>query len=239
MTLENAAIQTDVDQAEPTTGNTVRNEMMQDIAARARQERDEEIKSSGGEVVDTLNVDPEGVATEEAKPEVTQEAAQEEAKPETVKIKVDGEEREVPRDKIYDAGIRAMQKESTADKRLEEATRLLREVETKYAKPQAQSDPSPQWDDQTVAYALEHGNEEQKAYAVSLLRGRDNTTPDQIVQDTTRRVLDTVDFQESSRKFLSDFSDIAVDPYLMQLAASAEANARSNDCRRGCRSEGG
>ena len=228
MTLENAAIQTDVDQAEPTTGNTVRNEMMQDIAARARQERDEEIKSSGGEVVDTLNVDPEGVATEEAKPEVTQEAAQEEAKPETVKIKVDGEEREVPRDKIYDAGIRAMQKESTADKRLEEATRLLREVETKYAKPQAQSDPSPQWDDQTVAYALEHGNEEQKAYAVSLLRGRDNTTPDQIVQDTTRRVLDTVDFQESSRKFLSDFSDIAVDPYLMQLAASAEANARSN-----------
>lgn len=239
--METTAIQQDVEtkEEEIVIGNTARNEIVESIAARARQERDEEIKRLGGEVVDTSGSKDESSEEEkeevvETKEEAEDKKQEQEIKPETIKIKVDGEEKEVPKDKIYDAGIRALQKESAADKRLEEATRLLREIETKYAKPQEEqtASPSQEWDDKTVAYALEHGNEEQKAYAVSLLRGRATTTPDQLVNEATQRVLDTVDFQESSRKFITEYSDIANDPYLFKLAVIAENEARMNGDKR-------
>ena len=47
---------------------------------------------------------------------------------EEVEIVVDGEKKMVPLSEITDAGIRSLQKESAADKRLEEATRLLKEA---------------------------------------------------------------------------------------------------------------
>lgn len=234
--MTDSAIQSDVEKELP-QAISARNEALASIAERARQERDEEIKSNGGDVVDTLNVEEKQEEVEEKadieeikepKEEVKEEV--QEPKPEVVRIKVDGEEREVPKDKILDAGIRALQKESTADKRLEEATRLLREVEQKYVQPQKQETPSQEWDDATVAYALEHGDESQKAYAVSLLRGRGNTTQDYeaIEQRAVFKALDTVDFRDSSQWFQTEYKDIVADPYLLQLAASAEANARTN-----------
>jgi hypothetical protein len=42
--------------------------------------------------------------------------------PDVFRLKVDGHEVEVPREKVIDSGIRALQKESTADKRLAEAS---------------------------------------------------------------------------------------------------------------------
>ena len=234
------AIQQDVPEKrdEIIVGNIERNEMVASIAERARQERDEEIKAHGGEVIDTTAKQEEKPEELEEKAEITEpevkevkeaKAEEPEAKPETVQIKVDGELREVPKEKILDAGIRAMQKESTADKRLEEATRLLREIEAKYAQPApAKVDPSPQWDDATVAYALEHGTEEQKAYAVSQLRGRETTTPEQIEQNTERKILDKLDFMESSKWFSTEYKEIVSDPYLLQLASIAEDKARAN-----------
>jgi hypothetical protein len=229
MTVE-AAIPQDVEVKEVVVGNTARNDMLASIAERARQERDQEMKASGQEPVDTMNIE----VKEEKEPEteIKNEEKQEEIKEiepviETVKIKVDGEEKEVPKDKIYDAGIRALQKESAADKRLEEATRLLREAK-EYAQPQVKEAPPPEWDDATVAYALEHGDEAQKAYAVSQMRGRDTTTPDELIRQTTQKVLDNVDFQTASEWFLTEYSDIAKDPYLFQLAGMAEDKARAN-----------
>lgn len=236
MTLENTAIQSDVDEVkEIIVGNTERIELLNSITERARQERDKELEENGHAVIDTSGevkkeeqTEPElNIADEEKKIE------QEEIKPETVKIKVDGEEREVPKDKVFDAGIRAMQKESAADKRLEEATRLLKEAETKYAQVQEKPESPPQqWDDATVAYALEHGNDEQKAYAVSLLRGRDLATPDDIVKQAEARVMDKIDFRDASQWFLDEYKDIAADPYLFQLASTAEDNLlKSGDTR--------
>lgn len=240
-----------VEEKEIVVGNTERNNMVAEIAERARKERDEELKAAGHDVVDTSGKEKvkgeenalqqeEPKADEEVKEEVREEikaGVKEEPKPETVRIKVDGEEREVPKEKIYDAGIRAMQKESTADKRLEEATRLLREIEQKYAQPQEkkQEAPSPQWDDATVAYALEHGTEEQKAYAISLLRGRGDTTQEdlqKVKQEAVKTVLDTVDFRDASQWFLSEYKDIAGDPYLIQLASIAEDKARASGDQR-------
>lgn len=239
------AIQQDVENKEEiVVGNLTRNTRVEEIAARAREVRDDELKAAGHDVIDTSKAE----TTEETKDEVKEDALQEETKatekvdsevkpeekeekPETVQIKVDGELRDVPKEKILDAGIRAMQKESTADKRLEDATRLLREIEAKYAQPakqEQQKDPSQEWDDATVAYALEHGSEEQKAYAVKMLRGRETATPEQITQIAERNILDKLDFMESSKWFSTEFKEIVSDPYLLQLASVAEDKARAN-----------
>lgn len=238
--MTDSAIQSDVEKEVP-QAVSARNEALAAIAERARQERDNEMKEEGHPVVDTLNIDkeeePEEVKEPEEKIEEKAEEVKEEPKPEVVKIKVDGEEREVPKEKILDAGIRALQKESTADKRLEEATRLLREIEQKYAQPQEkkQEPPSQEWDDATVAYALEHGDEAQKAHAISLLRGRGNTTQEElqaIEQRAVTKALDTVDFRDASKWFQDEYKDIVADPYLFQLAAFAEDQARANGDQR-------
>lgn len=238
-----AAIQKDVEKKEEiVVGNLDRNTRVEEIAARAREERDGELKAAGHDVIDTSakveSIEEPNEEVKDALPEETKttekvehevKPEEKEEKPETVQIKVDGELREVPKEKILDAGIRAMQKESTADKRLEDATRLLREIEAKYAQPaKQQEDPSQEWDDATVAYALEHGTEEQKAYAVKMLRGREIATPEQITQIAEQRILDKLDFMESSKWFSTEFKEIVSDPYLLQLASAAEDKARAN-----------
>jgi hypothetical protein len=59
---------------------------------------------------------------------------QDETKEELVTIKVDGVEKQVPLSEIHQAGIAAYQKIAAADKRLEEATLLLREAKAARAK---------------------------------------------------------------------------------------------------------
>lgn len=219
-----------------------RDEAMASIAARAREERDQEIVKHGGEIVDTLNIEEkeetqnESESVEKDNTEEKVEQKTEDQKPELVKIKVDGEEREVPKEKILDAGIRALQKESTADKRLEEATRLLKEVEQKYVqKPETKENLSQEWDDKTIAYALQHGTEEQKSHAVQLLRGRSDTTQEieeKAAERAYKAVLDKVDFDGASEMFISEYKDIVDDPYLLQIAISAENKARDEGDKR-------
>jgi hypothetical protein len=63
-------------------------------------------------------------------PETDDEPAEEPAPPEDlVTIKVDGQEQRVPRDKVYEFGVRALQKEIAADARLADAANMKRQVE--------------------------------------------------------------------------------------------------------------
>ena len=217
-----------------------RSDMIAEIAERTRQERDAEIKATGETPVDTASsVEPETTAEPETPPEPVAETPPVPEKPEPaeelITIKVDGETRQVPKDKIYEAGLRAVQKESSADKRLEEATRLLKEVEQRLAPPPKQdSTPSPEWDDSIIAYALEHGTEEQKTEAVRQLRGRpqQQATPEQIAAFAEARVLDRVDLQNSAQWFAENYKEVVSDPYLLQLAAIKEDQLRkSGDTR--------
>ena len=150
MALENATLP-GVETPEAVEGAPVpteREQTMAEITARVRQERDDEIKASGGDVIDTTSAtvadpsaapapDQPGPVADDAPPPAPPAA---DAAPQPtpagaapiedlVTIKVDGVMQQVPREKIYEAGLRAVQKESSADRRLEEATRLLREVE--------------------------------------------------------------------------------------------------------------
>lgn len=216
-----------------------RDAMIEALAERVSEERGEELKA-GGEVIE-----PETPETPEpaAEPETPAEPAAETppetpAEPELVTVKVDGELRQVPKDKIYEAGLRAVQKESTADKRLEEATRLLKEAEQRYnqTQPKQEPNPSPQpeWDDSIIAYALEHGDEAQKTEAIRQLRGRDKqtATPEQIAAFATAQVLDRVDLQSSAQWFSENYKDVVSDPYLFELAKLKEAHMRQSGDQR-------
>ena len=256
MALENAT-QPGVETPEAVEGAPVpteREQTMAEITARVRQERDDEIKASGGDVIDTTSAtvadpsaapapDQPGPAADDATPPAPPAA---DATPSTppagaapiedlVTIKVDGVMQQVPREKIYEAGLRAVQKESSADRRLEEATRLLREVEQRIAPQPVQNTPPPQaWDEEIIAYALAHGTEEQKAEAVRQIRGgrQELATPDQIANNVEARILDKVDFQSSAEWFQTNYKDIVSDPYLLQLASLQEDHMRANGDKR-------
>ncbi len=252
MSLENAT-RPGVETPEAVEGAPVpteREQTMAEITARVRQERDDEIKASGGDVIDTTSAtvadpsaapapDQPGPAADDATPPAPPAA---DAAPQPtpagaapiedlVTIKVDGVMQQVPREKIYEAGLRAVQKESSADRRLEEATRLLREVEQRIAPQPVQNPPPSQaWDEEIIAYALAHGTEEQKAEAVRQIRGgrQETATPDQIASTVESRILDKVDFQSSAAWFQETYKDIVSDPYLLQIASLQEDHMRAN-----------
>lgn len=233
---------------------TEREQTMAEITARVRQERDDEIKASGGDVIDTTSAtvaDPSAAPAPD-QPDTIAATPPADAAPsaddvpttppagaapieDLVTIKVDGVMQQVPREKIYEAGLRAVQKESSADRRLEEATRLLREVEQRIAPQPVQNTPPPQaWDEEIIAYALAHGTEEQKAEAVRQIRGgrQELATPDQIANNVEARILDKVDFQSSAEWFQTNYKDIVSDPYLLQLASLQEDHMRANGDKR-------
>ena len=260
MALENAT-QPGVETQEPVEGAplpTEREQTMAEITARIRQERDDEIVANGGQLVDTKTPPPEDAAQEvspaqeqtgtiAATPLADAAPPADDVPPsppaggapseELVTIQVDGVLQQVSTDKIYEAGVRAVQKESSADRRLEEATRLLRHVEQQVA-PRAeptQNTPPPQaWDEEIIAYALAHGNEEQKAEAVRQIRGgrQELATPDQVAAIAEARILDKVDFQNTVDWFQKEFKDVVSDPYLLQLASLQEDHMRANGDRR-------
>ena len=254
MALENAT-QSGVETPAAVEGAPVpteREATMAEITARIRQERDDEIKASGGDVIDTTNPDvsaapaPESTDTIAATPPADAAPSADEVETTTppagaapiedlVTIKVDGVMQQVSRDKIYEAGLRAVQKESSADRRLEEATRLLRQVEQQFVpQPPVQNTPPPQWDEEIIAYALAHGTEEQKAEAVRQIRGgrQETATPDQIASIAEARILDKVDFQNSAEWFQTNYKDVTSDPYLLQLASLQEDHMRANGDKR-------
>ena len=252
MALENATLP-GVETPEVVEGAPVpteREQTMAEITARVRQERDDEIKASGGDVIDTTSAtvaDPSAAPAPDQPGPVADDATPpaphaDDAAPQPtpagaapiddlVTIKVDGVMQQVPREKIYEAGLRAVQKESSADRRLEEATRLLREVEQRIAPQPVQNPPPSQaWDEEIIAYALAHGTEEQKAEAVRQIRGgrQETATPDQIASTVESRIRDKVDFQSSAAWFQETYKDIVSDPYLLQIAGLQEDHMRAN-----------
>lgn len=205
------------------------------LAQKVQEDRDAEMEANGEPVVDTRG--EEVKEAEEEKAETAEESPVAEVKPaeahaeELITIKVDGETRQISKDKIFEAGLRTVQKESAADRRLDEATRLLKEVQQRIAPVQEQQPrPSQEWDDGVIVYALQHGNEEEKTEAIRQLRGRDKevATPEQIAAIAEAKVLDRVDFANTVEWFEREYKDVRSDPYLFQLAAVKEDQMRAS-----------
>jgi len=173
----------------------------------------------------------EAPAEEPEEPEEVEAQAEEAEKPEEqeetegqpaermVKIKVDGREQEVPESKILEEGRRAMQKEVAADKRLQEATELLRQAKEQFgqmAQPSApkQTRDLSRMDDLELARRIQMGTEDEAAEAVAVMRDRETVSPDNVASMVESRVLAKLKFEEVR----NEYSDVLDDHYLQQLA---------------------
>lgn len=240
-------------------------EAMAEVAARHRQERDGEAAAAGYEVADTKNVedieeDPDEKPEKEEQDEQEQDDVQGEEQNEQdedepdndeqeklVTLKIDGKEVQVPEKDVIEAGIRAKQKESAADSRLEEATRILNEARQEAAKLQtpppdkgadkSQSDGSEAINTAKILNAIRYGTEDEAQDALKQLMesGRSDATHDD--QMTRDEVLSFVNEKAAFDKALADFqkspeqggfSDLWADPTLRKLVIQKESELREN-----------
>jgi hypothetical protein len=161
-----------------------------------------------------------------------------------VTIIVDGEEQQVARDKVYEQGIRTLQKESAADKRLAEASqkfrdaqdyeaRVRKQVEEQLRTQQRQDNEgqplSKKQDADVKAKARQiidkilDGNEEEAADALAeAMTGRQESTPgfdeQHLVQEAAKKVQRNLDRQTGVQQFQERYAHIVNDPNLYEMA---------------------
>lgn len=180
------------------------------------------------EVGESIPAEPDPVV--EPAPEQEPEP---EPKIETKKVKIDGVEEEVTEDEL----IRAYQKNKAADRRLEEAARLLRQAEQLAAQPAPEivtADVAPDTNDDLRKEAAEtlsmiyEGNESAAVDAlVGLLgkvKGGDQPTPNSSAQQIdeegiTSKVLERMQINTAFERVKTDYPDLISDPDLEMLAA--------------------
>lgn len=155
--------------------------------------------------------------------------------PATRVVKVDGEERTVTEDEL----IRSYQKNAAADRRLEEAARLLHEANERAAQLAAQIEQNTYPVEQPEApadlrdqvksalTAIYGGDEDQAAEALTNLltknRGGDQPTPQVVlpsVDQLAAEVEARLEINAAFAKFKADYPDLIADPDLEMLTAN-------------------
>lgn len=252
----------DPEYRKPNPQDNPRNIALAEIAASAAKKHSVEAAETAPSIDDDGNVTPasapaaeptvEAAPPVEAAPTVdgTAEivvqapAATPEPQPDAIdpakmyKVKVDGQEMEVPGKAIIDAGYRTFQKETAADFRLKMASELLREAEAKArtATPQsaATTQPVAQVQDKSdadIANALQFGTPEQAAEAASILRGRGAVSQEEIqkfVAQTVRTTTkDELQFQDALNFVQTEYKDLLGNAYLKDLFFLKENQARA------------
>jgi len=154
--------------------------------------------------------------------------------PGAFKVKVDGVEQEVSAEDL----IRAYQKNSAADRRLEEAARILREAEQLAAQNQVAEQEVPQGNLREEAAEmmskLYDGDQEAAAEAlVNLLaktKGGDQPTRRQEVDADVlaEQVLERMAFNSAVERVKSDYPDLVADSNLEQLVVMQSTNLVSS-----------
>lgn len=167
------------------------------------------------------------------KEEIPAAASQQSGDEPKEKLVIDGQEQEVPLSKILDAGKRALQKNLAADKRLEEATKLLRRAEEVASqvppgKGTQTADPPKSDADKTqlreLLKAIRYGSDEEAEVAFEKAVGGAGSAKGPDVDE----ILTTVETRLAAKTILSQFSaapeqggfaDIDGDEDLKMLAA--------------------
>lgn len=124
-------------------------------------------------------------------------------------IVVDGKTIEVDEDKVIETGIRALQKQEAADRRLQEATRLRQQAEQLLNQAKGQQNTAPSSDESPTAQAINGITPETLTTLVQGLEGQ-----------ITERVFGTLTDQQAVEKFRQEFQDIASDPDLWLIAVN-------------------
>lgn len=121
---------------------------------------------------------------------------------------IDGQETQVSKDKIYETGVRALQKELTADKRLKEASEMKKEYQSLLRQSKGEN-----YDD--LAETLQLGTKEEVAEALKTLRGPDQ---DEIMDQVT----DRIEYTAAAKWVDEEYSDVMGDEQLKRLFVAKE-----------------
>lgn len=240
--MTDETIQEDVSEESEAVVNEADNQAV-DVRADAIEaladKREAEILAESGE--DASDESDEAVEEPTDDEEVVQEETEKEP---MVKVKVDGEEQELPLSEV----IKNYQKEATADKRLREAAeerhrleQLRNEIEQERSKPveeeQLPDNDADLTDAERIAAAfdnLSYGTDDEKAEAsreLKALLGRsDNPTipVEQITQQAAQQAIYQMQYQEAEKRFLEGYQDIVSDPTLYQMAANEYSKQLQN-----------
>jgi len=228
-------------EAIPQAQNNPRNDEANDLAALNRERRDQELVDEGIEPVDTSAPVDTATPVDEPPPAVEPtiiETTDDETPTETMLLVVDGVEQEVDVAKVVDAGKRAMQKESSADYRLQEATRLLNEAKAMQpstdAAPEATTEQPPSYDAAELAHAIQYGSSEQATAAIEHLGMGANATQMQGMDQEKLAPLiqDTIAYNSAVEMLGKNpedggFGDLWNDPTLRQLFVGKEKEVRA------------
>lgn len=155
--------------------------------------------------------EPAEQATEQGEQAQTEEREQQEPPPvRMVHIVVDGRSIEVPEDKIIEAGKRTLQKESAADRRLQEAVAKERQAQQLLEQARRLSNPDADDINTTPSYDA--------SQTTQATKGLDPEALDALLENK----LYMRDAQKAVEKFKQDFPEIVSDPHLIRLAANLE-----------------
>jgi hypothetical protein len=207
------------------SASSARSQAMAQIAARVHDGQAADLSTfdeGTGEITGKLKAEPEQTtetvetpveaSTEEVVEQPAQTAqVQQPADDGLETIVIDGQEKKVKRDQIIEAGRRTLQKESAADRRLEEAAETLRRVKAMEAA-LMRGQPSSDAGD---------GNEPSSSDGANgTTSTRATATPDLGTLVDERLWLRDAD--KAAQRFKEEFKDLADDPYAARLVAQLE-----------------
>jgi hypothetical protein len=197
--------------------NQSRLNVMEEIAKR-NDEENNEYRRKMGEVTPEAGEEIEEEAEEDAEPDPEEEPEAVKEDPEHELI-IDGVATKVPLSKITDAGKRALQKELAADKRLEEATRLLNEAK-QYSQPSkdVEKEKPPAVGAEDIQ-KIQYGTEEEAISTMTKLMSSNRMTPAEIAQLVDSQVSKKLETNDIVTRFKAEFSDIIDDPYLFNIVS--------------------
>jgi len=234
------------DEKKPVQGqNNPRVGDVDDLARLSRERRDQELRDEGFSPDDTSTSDPDDSEEQTSEePETVLESGEATTEDEMVTLIVDGVEKQVPMKDVLDAGRRTMQKESTADQRLREATNLLNEAKkfnpnqppdsgSGVGAPPPEAPPS--FDAAELARALQYGSEEEAAAAVQKMAhmGANATQMQNVSQDKLLPFIqDTIAYNDAVNMLErpaaeGGYEDLWSDPTMRQLFIAKEQEVRA------------
>ena len=196
--------------------------------------------TEGGGNADDMDETPIPVEDVVEEPEVVAEEPVVEpvVEPKKYTLKVDGEEIEVDEAAVIEAGRKTLQKESAADKRLEEASRIKKSVEEEAARIQqmikdqqqlpAPSADAPEGDDLygQVAQAIQYGSESEAKEALKNLV-KQAATKGQPQELTLNQVQDFLEFRDATAWLNDEYKDVVGDPILKGAFEKQEREMRT------------
>jgi hypothetical protein len=204
------------------------------------QEREaliENIIDAPDETEQTEEASVDAETTEEIIDPETDTSIVEEPEEKTImeKIVIDGQESEVPLSEIIDAGKRTFQKETAADKRLEEATRLLKEAQEKTLLPAKDEEEKESIEDASerkqrikeLVEAIQYGDDEEAAAALEeVMQSTAQPQTDVSIDQIKNEIKEELRVEQINDKLLTPpedggFGDLAEDPKLIVLANQA------------------